>query len=90
MPVSHPAPSQHHFANKDGLREACDTYVSNQLRRGVAENVTRESTGDTEAPATDDLDAATRKPTFRRETLEPLRDVLLSQAGRHGFHPGRS
>ena len=46
-----PSSVQHHFSNKDGLREACDTYVANQLRRGVAEKVTRESTGDTEAAA---------------------------------------
>lgn len=46
-----PSSVQHHFSSKEGLREACDTYVANQLRHGVAEKVTRESTGDTEAPA---------------------------------------
>lgn len=41
-----PSSVQHHFGTKEGLRDACDVYVAEQLRRGVAEGVTSQSPGD--------------------------------------------
>lgn len=38
-----PSSVQHHFGTKEGLRDACDVYVTEQLRRGVAEGVTSQS-----------------------------------------------
>jgi AcrR family transcriptional regulator len=37
---------QHHFGTKDGLRQACDAYVSEYLRRGVKQGVTERAIGD--------------------------------------------
>lgn len=37
---------QHHFGTKKGLREACDAYVSEYLRRGVKHGVTERAIGD--------------------------------------------
>lgn len=41
-----PSLVQHHFGTKDGLREACDAYVSQHLRRGVEQGVTEQAIGD--------------------------------------------
>jgi AcrR family transcriptional regulator len=44
-----PSSVQHFFGTKDGLRDACDAYVAEQLRRGVAEDTTGSSRPDHEA-----------------------------------------
>lgn len=41
-----PSSVQHHFGTKDGLREACDAYVTEYLRRGVTEGVTQQAIAD--------------------------------------------
>jgi AcrR family transcriptional regulator len=37
---------QHHFGTKAGLREACDAYVSDHLRRAAKHGVTEQGIGD--------------------------------------------
>ena len=39
---------QHHFGTKDGLRDACDAYVLEQLRRNVKVGITDRGVGDAE------------------------------------------
>jgi hypothetical protein len=41
-----PSLVQHHFGTKAGLREACDAYVSDHLRRGAKHGVTEQGIGD--------------------------------------------
>ncbi|NDL59483.1 TetR/AcrR family transcriptional regulator [Phytoactinopolyspora mesophila] len=41
-----PSLVQHHFGTKEGLRKACDAYVMQQLRQGVARGVTEQALAD--------------------------------------------
>jgi AcrR family transcriptional regulator len=41
-----PSLVQHHFGTKAGLREACDVYVSDHLRRGAKQGITEQGIGD--------------------------------------------
>lgn len=41
-----PSLVQHHFGTKEGLREACDSYVSESLRSDVKHGVTEHGIGD--------------------------------------------
>lgn len=41
-----PSLVQHHFGTKEGLREACDAYVSDHLQRGAKQGVTEQGIGD--------------------------------------------
>lgn len=43
---------QHHFGTKDGLRDACDAYVVERLRRDVKRGVTDHGLGDPDFVAT--------------------------------------
>jgi AcrR family transcriptional regulator len=41
-----PSLVQHHFGTKEGLQEACDAYVAQQLRQGVEHGVTEQALAD--------------------------------------------
>jgi len=41
-----PSLVQHHFGTKEGLRQACDAYVADHLRRGVEQGITEQGIGD--------------------------------------------